>query len=70
MFEQDVVYSIMLGAFRSLIHVTKLPNVINGNVQPVYPVISNIFSEKRPLAPNHQISLQRSEIIPLKVALT
>ena len=41
----------MLGTFRSLIRVTKLPNVINGNVQPVYPVISNIFSEKRPLAP-------------------
>ena len=49
-FEQDVVYSVMAGTFRVLIHVAKSLNAINGNVQPVSPVISNTFSEKRTLA--------------------
>ena len=56
MFEQDVAYSETVGTFRVLIHVTELLNAINGNVQPLYPVISNTFSEKITLAPNYQIS--------------
>ena len=59
-FKQDVVYSVLVGTFRVLMHVAKLPNTVNGNVQPVCPVISNTFSEKRTLARSLVVSdLQR-----------
>ena len=37
----------MVKTFCALIHVAALSNAINRNVQPVYPVIPNLFSEKR-----------------------
>ena len=60
-FEQDVVYSVMVGTFRVLIHVAKSSNAINGNVQSVSPVISNTFSDKRTLARSLQASHLKGE---------
>lgn len=46
----------MVGAFSGLIHVTTYSNAIDGDVQPVYQVISYNFSAKRTIAPNIKIA--------------
>ena len=52
----------MVGTFRVLMYVAKLPKTINGNVQPVCPVISNTFSEKRTFARSLVVSdMQRED---------
>ena len=57
-----MVCSVLVGTFRVLMYVAKLPKTINGNVQPVCPVISNTFSEKRTFARSLVVSdMQRED---------
>ena len=51
-FEENVVISVKVGTFISLLHVVTLSNTINCDIQPVSPSVSNTLAKRKHL---HQV---------------